>query len=159
LFFDDFRVDPPAGATQPPTVAFTNLSSGAVLTGVKTIQVTATAAVGINQVAFYVDGVLRAVVTQAPYTWAFDSSSALSGSPPLPARARDIAGNTADATLTVMTSNATALPDPSLPQHFSWIRVAELAYGANQIGSYEQNLLKNDVDLVITQGGPTASLV
>src|SRR5262249_9023283 len=38
-------------------------------------------------------------------------------------------------------------------------RIAQLAYGPNQIGSFEQNLLKNSVDLVVTQGGPTASLV
>jgi hypothetical protein len=38
---------------------------------------------------------------------------------------------------------------PAIPQHHSWIRLAELAYSGTPLGSFERNLLKNDVDLVI----------
>lgn len=38
---------------------------------------------------------------------------------------------------------------PSVPRHFSWIRVAQLAYHGTPMGSTEQALLRNAVDLVI----------
>jgi hypothetical protein len=44
---------------------------------------------------------------------------------------------------------------PVIPQHYSWIRLAELAYSGTPLGSYEDQLLRNSVDLVITD---TASL-
>ncbi len=34
-------------------------------------------------------------------------------------------------------------------QHYPWIRVAELAYTGTPVGSFEQNLLRNSVDLVV----------
>src|SRR5262249_40572005 len=34
-------------------------------------------------------------------------------------------------------------------QHYSYIRVAQLAYYGTPIGDFEQNLLKNSVDLVV----------
>jgi hypothetical protein len=37
----------------------------------------------------------------------------------------------------------------SIPQHYSWIRLAELAYSGTPLGSFEQNLLRTSVDLVI----------
>jgi hypothetical protein len=39
---------------------------------------------------------------------------------------------------------------PTVPQHYSWIRIAELAYSGTTIGSYETQLLQNSVDLVVT---------
>jgi hypothetical protein len=37
----------------------------------------------------------------------------------------------------------------NIPQHYSWIRIAELAYGGTPLSSYEQQLLRNSVDLVV----------
>ncbi len=52
-----------------------------------------------------------------------------------------------DFRVSASTSNT---PASSIPQHYSWIRVAELAYSAGQLDSYAQQLLNNSVDLVVT---------
>jgi hypothetical protein len=39
---------------------------------------------------------------------------------------------------------------PNIPQHYSWIRLAELAYSGTPLGSFEDNLLQNSVDLVVS---------
>ena len=38
---------------------------------------------------------------------------------------------------------------PNIPRHYSHIRIAELAYSGNPMGAFEQNLLRNSVDLVV----------
>jgi hypothetical protein len=42
-----------------------------------------------------------------------------------------------------------ALPRPSIPQHYSWIRLAELAYSGTPIDATMQQLLQNSIDLVV----------
>jgi hypothetical protein len=42
---------------------------------------------------------------------------------------------------------------PTIPQHDSWIRIAELAYSGTTLGVYEDQLLQNTVDLVVTDAG------
>jgi hypothetical protein len=42
---------------------------------------------------------------------------------------------------------------PAIPQHDSWIRIAELAYSGTTLGVYENQLLQNTVDLVVTDAG------
>jgi hypothetical protein len=37
-----------------------------------------------------------------------------------------------------------------IPQHYSWIRLAEIAYSGATLGSFEDQLLRNSIDLVIT---------
>jgi hypothetical protein len=38
----------------------------------------------------------------------------------------------------------------AIPQHYDWIRIAQLAYSGTPLGSYEDQLLRNSIDLVIT---------
>jgi hypothetical protein len=42
---------------------------------------------------------------------------------------------------------------PATVRHYSYIRVAELAYNGLQLGTFEKNLLKNSVDLVVPTTG------
>src|SRR5262245_5754403 len=42
---------------------------------------------------------------------------------------------------------------PATVHHYSYIRVAELAYSGLQLGTFEKNLLKNSVDLVVPTTG------
>jgi hypothetical protein len=44
----------------------------------------------------------------------------------------------------------------AIPQHYSWIRIAELAYQGTPVGSFESQLLQQSVDLVI-QGSENLS--
>jgi hypothetical protein len=159
LYVDDFDVFPPTGDPQAPTVALTAPASGATLTGTTTVQAKASDNVGVAHVDFYLDWVLQASSSVAPYTWNFDSTAASNGTHQLTAVAYNVAGNKSQATVTVTTSNATALPVPWLPQHYSWIRVAQLGYSSAQLDSFGQNLLSHSVDLVVTPGGAMTTQV
>jgi hypothetical protein len=44
---------------------------------------------------------------------------------------------------------ALGLPRPNLPQHHSWIRLAELAYSGTPVDATMQQLLQNSIDLVV----------
>ena len=46
-------------------------------------------------------------------------------------------------------TNPTSTSLPAVPQHYPWIRVAELAYAGTPLDSTAVNLLQNSVDLVI----------
>jgi hypothetical protein len=47
-------------------------------------------------------------------------------------------------------SGSTQPGAPAIPQHYDWIRIAQLAYSGTPLGAYEDQLLRNSVDLVIT---------
>lgn len=153
ILFDEFQVFSAAGDPVGPQVSLTAPTPGATLTGTVAVRAAASDNVAVNRVEFFVDGVRRSVDSQAPYEWAFDSSSASNGGHLLTAQAFDLAGNAASAFLPVLTQNADALPVVAIPRHFDHIRVAEVAYAQGQIGEFEKDLLRRAVDLVVTQGG------
>src|SRR5262249_1783198 len=140
---------PATGDSQAPTVRITAPPGAGDLTGVVTVTAEAADNVGVSQVEFYADGVLRAVDRAAPYAWDFDTTTAANGSHVLSVLAYDAAGNVGRASLTVTTQNPSALPAPAVPRHYSHIRIAELAYQGTPLGTFEDQLLKNSVDLVI----------
>jgi hypothetical protein len=150
IYFDDFLVTSAAGDNQPPTVAVTAPAPGATLSGLVTVQASASDNVGVTKVEFYLDGVLRAVDLAAPYQWDFDTTTASNGAHAVQVLAYDAAGNVGRATLNVTTSNNTVLPRPTIPQHYPNIRIAEVAYAGTPFGPAESQLLTGSVDLVIT---------
>jgi hypothetical protein len=152
LYLDDFRAFCAAGDTQPPSVVLTYPTDSSTLSGVVTVAASASDNVGVAHVDFYLDGTQEARDTQVPYAWNFDSSTASNAVHQLTVKAYDIAGNVATASVSVTTANASALPAPALPQHYPWIRVAELAYSSGQLDSFGKQLLARSIDLVITDG-------
>jgi hypothetical protein len=99
----------PPPDTTPPTVAITTPANAATVSG--TINVTASASdnVGVAGVQFFLDRVVRADVTTAPYSVPWDTTTASNGSHTLNAVARDAAGNTAtSASVAVTVSNGSA---------------------------------------------------
>jgi hypothetical protein len=153
--FDDFSVTDATGNNVPPSVTLTAPAAGATLTGIVPVQATAMDSVGVTKVEFYLDNVLRAVSLTAPYVWNFDSSSASNGTHTLSAWAYDAAGNIGRTSISVTTQNDTALPRPTIPQHYPHIRIAELAYTGTPLDATALQLLQNSVDLVV----PAASLL
>jgi len=96
----------------PPTVGITSPSGGATVSGTITISATASDDVGVTQVQFFVDGVLLSTDTTAPYSTAWDTTSAADGARSLTAQAADAAGNTgSSAAVNVTVDNA---PPPPL---------------------------------------------
>jgi Bacterial Ig domain len=157
ITFDDFSATPAATAKLPPVVDILTPSAGATLSGMTSVSASATGTGAITRVAFYVDGILHANVTTAPYQWSFDTSTASNGSHTIMVKAYDLMGDAGQSSVNFSTSNSNALFEPTIPQHLPHIRVMELDYG-NSLGSLEDQLLQGGVDLVVT-GGPLADQV
>jgi hypothetical protein len=102
------------GDMTPPTVAMTAPANGATVSGTAvTVSANATDNVGVVGVQFVLDGVnLGAEKTTAPYSIAWDTTSATSGSHTLVAVARDAAGNMAASAPVTVTVTA---PDTTPP--------------------------------------------
>ncbi len=103
----------PSADTTPPTVRITSPASGATVSG--TISVTADASdnVGVAGVQFFLDDVLGADDTTAPYSVPWDTASASNGSHTLTAVARDAAGNRTTSDPVTITVSHTA-PAPAV---------------------------------------------
>ncbi len=92
----------------PPTVSMTAPANGATVTGTAvTVSANASDNVGVTSVQFLLDGAsLGSPDTAAPYSMAWNSTTASNGSHTLSARASDAAGNNTTATsVSVTVSN------------------------------------------------------
>jgi hypothetical protein len=145
--FDDFTAAP-VGANPGPAVTITPPAVG-TLTGEVTFRATADG--DPDRIEFRLDGQLRAVAAASPAAWTLDTTTLANGTYTLTVRAFDSAGNVGTAEYTFATSNAASAPitPPVIPRHYSHIRIAQFAYSGNPMGAFEQNLLRNSVDLVI----------
>lgn len=99
-------VDQTAGGadTTPPTVA----ASVSGTSGTLTLSATASDDVGVSNVEFYVDGVLRGSDNTAPYSIAYNSIPLGNGAHTLAARGFDAAGNNATSPEVVFSVNNVA---------------------------------------------------
>ncbi len=66
-------------------------------------------------------------------------------------RVAGYAGNVYFDNFNVTPLTGTQPASPTIPQHYPWIRIAELAYSGTTLGAYEDQLLQNSVDLVVTE--------
>ncbi|MCS6864975.1 MAG: hypothetical protein RMJ56_06775 [Gemmataceae bacterium] len=149
LTIDDFEAQP-AGVDSGPRVRISRLTGHGDVTGEVTFQAQVTGA--FTKIEFRLNNVVRAISAAAPATWTFDSTTVANGRYNLVVRAFDAAGNvgTAELVLNVVNPNMDPLPTPEIPRHYPHIRIAQLAYTGTPItNSFEQNLLKNSVDLVV----------
>ena len=148
LTFDDFTAEE-ASAVAGPSIAVSANQTGPVQGVVTfTAQVTGSFA----RVEFVLNNQVRATAASSPATWDFDSTTIANGSYTLTVRAFDAAGNFSSTNFAFAVNNPNVKPIaiPVIPQNNPNIRVAELAYGGTPIaGATEQNLLKNDIDLVV----------
>lgn len=94
--------------TSPPVVAISSPSAAATVSGVATVDVSASDDVGVSKVEMWVNGTLLATDTSAPYGFSWDTTKSANGSAVLQARAFDAAGNSASSsTVTVNVANST----------------------------------------------------
>ncbi len=146
---DDFAVTASSGDTTSPNVTIALPANNAAVSGVVPVQATATDQFGVERVEFYTDGILRFSTSTAPYQWQLNTAGLRNGSHLLTVKAYDPSGNVAEATITIQTRNADAPDHPEIPRHYSHIRIAQLAYYGTPMTSFEQQLLRESVDLVI----------
>jgi hypothetical protein len=98
------------GDTTAPTVAAAESgTSGSI-----TLSATASDNVGVTNVEFLVDGVLKGSDASSPYSMTLDSTTLANGSHSLVARAYDAAGNSASSTA-VSFSVSNTVPDTTAP--------------------------------------------
>ncbi|MDW8244213.1 MAG: Ig-like domain-containing protein [Thermogemmata sp.] len=148
IFFDDFRAHAIDNNTGP-TVTVAPLGGNSPFSGDVTFQAIATGS--IVRLEFRLDGLLRAVATTSPARWTLDTTTLTNGTHLLQVRAYDSEGNLGVAEYTFTTRNTGQDPlfVPDIPRHFSHIRIAQLAYSGNPMGSFERQLLQTAVDLVV----------
>ena len=109
---------PEAGAgadTTPPTVAVTSPAPGASVSGMTTLQATASDNVGIAGFQYKLDGKnLGPEIVQPPYAYAWDTASSTPGVHTLAASVRDAAGNfaTSVSVIVTVTPMAPGVPRP-----------------------------------------------
>jgi hypothetical protein len=106
---------PPPPDTTNPTVSVSSPSEGATVSG--TVNVTAAASdnVGITSVQFTVDGSSIGTDTSAPYSVAWDTTTASNAPHAVRAIARDAAGNSATSTAVNVTVDNSSPPPPPPP--------------------------------------------
>ena len=102
-----------------PTVSVTSPANSATVSGTVSITTSAADNVGVTKVEMYVNGVLLATDTAAPYSFSWDTTAYTNGTYTLYAKAYDAAGNVGQSSsVTVTVSNtviASAVADTTPP--------------------------------------------
>jgi hypothetical protein len=145
--FDNFSASAATTSITAPSLKVTMPNGSQNLTGTITIPVAVQDASGIAEVEYLVDNSLVGQTSAAPYNWVLNTANFADGAHELMVIAIDDAGNVAEAEQQVTFENANALP--SIPQHYPFIRIAELAYSGTPMGTFADQLLQNSVDLVV----------
>lgn len=148
--FDDFQAD--VRDTRPPDATLAGLADGDTVSRPVVVEAKVDAAGDAQRVEFFLDGRRTAVDTSGPFQWAINPGTLTAGAHELTVRVIDHAGNVTtlarDFTTARTPAPSTGTP-PSIPQHYSHIRLAELAYYGLNFGALEQKLLRESIDLVI----------
>ena len=95
----------PAPDTTPPIVAITSPVSGTTVSGITSINVSASDNVGVTKVELYINGSLVSTSTSATLTFSWNTTLAINGSYTLLAKAYDAAGNSSSSARTVNVLN------------------------------------------------------
>ena len=133
--------------TTPGTSAIASPADGATVSGTVGIDASASDDVGVTRVDFYVDGVLKATDTAAPYTFSWDSTSVGDGPHWLYVLARDAAGNYGTTGGTMVTVNNSGSSIDTTPPNVS---LTAPASGATVSGSVPVSATASD-DVAVTR--------
>ncbi|HKT31129.1 MAG TPA: Ig-like domain-containing protein, partial [Gammaproteobacteria bacterium] len=105
-----------SGGATPPTVAITNPTPGATLSGTVSVTADASDPAGIANVQFLLDGTnLGSALTQAPYSISWNTSNVAAGTYTLTAMATDNSGLSSQSSPVTVTIPASSAPPPSPP--------------------------------------------
>lgn len=104
--------------TQLPTVSIATPAANASVSGLATVNISASDNVGVTKVELRVNGSLLGTDTTAPYTFSWDSTKVANGMATLQARALDAAGNAASSTSVAVNvaNTAAAVADTTPPK-------------------------------------------
>src|SRR5260370_1922737 len=91
--FDLSNLGPAPTDTQAPTASITSPTNGATLSGSVAVSASASDNIGVTRVELWVDGVLGATATKAPYNFTWDTTASTNASHTLQDKAYDAVGN------------------------------------------------------------------
>jgi thermitase len=91
--------------TIAPTVSFAAPANGSTVSGLVSVQTSATDNSGVASVSLYVDGGLFATASASPYSFSWNTTTSSNGSHALMAKATDLAGNSATSQISTSVSN------------------------------------------------------
>jgi len=103
----------PAGGSGP-SVSITTPAANSTVSGMVSTTASATDASGISSVTFLVDGGLLCTVNTSPYSCGWNSGNYNNGNHSVSATARDSAGKSSTASVTVTVSNASDVTPPTV---------------------------------------------
>lgn len=111
------------GDITAPSVSITSPANGATVSGTVSIQATASDNVGVTSVTIVVDGKTLATLTASPYTYAWNTGTIADGNHTITATAKDAAGNTKSASITVAKNTVIVVtpPPPTVPSSYSLV--------------------------------------
>jgi subtilisin family serine protease len=147
------------GDTTPPNLSFMSPSSGATVSSTVPVQVDASDNVGVASVTLSVDGVSPGTDSASPYSFNWDTLSSTNGSHTLVASARDAAGNTSTASISVTVNNLIDTTPPGIsilsPANGGRVsgQVSVLVSATDQVGVVRVDLY---VDGALTSSTTTA---
>jgi beta-lactamase superfamily II metal-dependent hydrolase len=94
------------GDTTLPVTSITAPLAGATVSGTTTVTASASDNIGVTKVEFYLDGALQSTDTTSPYSWSWNTTTAVNGSHSLTSKAYDAALNVGTSTsVSVTVSN------------------------------------------------------
>ncbi len=147
---DTFKIrDASSDDISPPSIALSLSPSTSPLSGIVAFGATASDPSGIDRVEFLVDGELVFRDREAAYGVNYDTRNITNGLHTFTVRVWDTRGNFGETSQNYTVTNVNPTATPDIPRHYSHIRVAALAYSGNPMGTVEQNLLRNSVDIVV----------
>jgi hypothetical protein len=106
--------NPPPADTVAPTVSLSSPANSSTVAGLVSVQGTAADNVSVQQIQFFVDGMLQATASASPFSFLWDSSAASSGNHTILVRALDPSGNAGQASATVNVGNSIDITPPTV---------------------------------------------
>ena len=106
--------------TTPPSTSITAPANGATVSGTTSVTASASDNVGVTKVEFYLDSVLQSTSTVAPYSWSWNTTTAVNGAHTLNSKAYDAAANVGtSANVSVTVSNVADTTPPTAPSNLT----------------------------------------
>ena len=149
--FDDFEVRP-LGGDSAFDATLSASQVGTVFRNSVTLTTTATPASDVATVQSFIDGTLQNKANEAPASWVLDTTTMANGKHTWDVRIVRTDGSVVTRQFLFSVDNAASVPPTNTDstRKYSHIRLAQLAYSANPMGSYELNLAKNSLDLIVS---------
>jgi subtilisin family serine protease len=151
--------------TDAPSVSISEPTGGATLSGVVSVNASASDSSGVSRVELYANGNLVGTDSAAPYSFSLDTTLLSEGAVTISAKALDAAGNLASASVTAVVRNAPVTADTSAPtvtilnpKNGSTLGRGSLSISASATDNVAVTLMTISVDGVLKASSATGAI-